>query len=192
MTEERDPQMTEPQIGSRIWGKPKCRGCIYAGVDIPCEYILKTGRSPQKDGAHIDPEGEGGCELYAKGEKQRKRTLILPEKKRREETRWRKVNEEELRRLWKAGKTDGELAEALDCSKRTIREWRQKALLPANVHRAQRSRFDAPEIRAAWERGAGGMELARLAGASRSGVQKWRNRNGLACNDKRYREGEKA
>ena len=48
--------------------KPKCKGCIYQGTTLPCEYILITGRSPQSMGAHIDPEGPGGCELYTRGE----------------------------------------------------------------------------------------------------------------------------
>lgn len=177
------------KLQEQNWGKPKCRGCVYAGKAIPCEYILVKGRSPQKDGAHIDPEGQGGCELYDPGMKRRKRTPILPEKKRREGQRWRKVDSGELLRMWKEGKTDGEMAEAMDCTKRTIREWRQRMQLTPRVKRQRRSRLDTPDLRQAWEEGAGDTQLAELAGASRTSVQKWRARNGLACNDKRYRRG---
>lgn len=183
-----EPERLAEMLPEQDWGKPGCKGCIYAGKAIPCEYMLITGRSPKKDGAHIDPEGQGGCELYTRGQRKKRQERPVVPQRRRQEPRWRKVDGGELLRLWSEGRTDGELAEALDCSKRTIREWRQRMQLKPQVKRLGHGRFDAPEIREAWENGASDTQLAALAGATRTSAQKWRARNGLACNDGRTRK----
>lgn len=113
------------------WSKPKCRGCVYAGKDIPCEYILITGHSPQRDGAHIDPEGRGGCELYTKGSRPRAPRPVVISKKQKKASTFRKLDVAEFLALWGEGKTDAEIAERMDASKRTVRKWRAKRGLAA-------------------------------------------------------------
>ena len=122
--------------------KPKCKGCVYLGYGIPCEYILVTGKSPQSQGAHIDPEGDGGCELKETKQWKRRKApqpmpmgkpdkcekpakpqktakTVKPKKKRS------KLDTPEIMALYEAGKTDGEIAEASGMTIGSVWYWRK-------------------------------------------------------------------
>lgn len=200
--------MSRAEHLSRDWDKPKCRGCVYAGKDIPCEYILIVGHSPQKDGAHIDPEGPGGCELYLAGTREREKRPALPAdpekpkrqkapKKERGEKRGhvRRVDPARCLALYHEGMSDRAIAEMLRISVWSVRKWRQERNLPPHVprggayalapdgkRRLRESPLNDPAVLAAWRAGATDGEIAELAGTTREAAAKWRKRNGLACN----------
>lgn len=185
--------MTETE---QNWGKPKCRGCYYAGKDVPCEYILVTGRSPQKDGAHIDPEGDGGCELYKKGKREPTpvRPLPAPKRKPPKEDRRRKIDGVKCLELYGNGATDRELAEKMGVTPHTIGKWRQARNLPPNGKAREwyrppgQSHYSAPAVRKAWEAGATDRELAEMTGTTTAAARNWRKRNGLPCNREKDRK----
>lgn len=180
------------------WGKPGCRGCYYAGRDIPCEYILVTGRSPQKDGAHIDPEGRGGCELYTRGRRERSlKRPTVPEKPKRKAGAWdrrKKVDDGVCARLYAERLKDREMAERLGVATDTVRKWRKARNLPPNGGKREwyrapgQSRYNAPEVMRAWENGATDRELAAMTGTTTPAAKNWRYRNGLACNQEKGRK----
>ena len=124
--------------------KPKCKGCIYLGGAIPCEYILVTGHSPKSQGAHIDPEGPGGCEL--KETKQwRKRSPVppmpqtnpikkigppAPQTSAKPKKKRSKLDTPEAMALYEDGKSDGEIAKFAGVTVQTVFRWRKARKLP--------------------------------------------------------------
>lgn len=195
---------------SRDWDKPGCRGCVYAGKDIPCEYILIVGHSPQRDGAHIDPEGKGGCELYLAGARERAKRPALPpgpgkpgrpkKAKKAEEPgekrgHVRRVDPGRCLALYYEGMSDRTIAETLRISVWSVRRWRQERNLPPHIPRGgayavapdgkkklRESPLNDPAVLAAWKAGATDGEIAEMAGTTREAAAKWRKRNGLTCN----------
>ena len=114
--------------------KPKCKGCIYKGTSIPCEYILITGKSPQSQGAHIDPDGDVGCELYEKGKKKtmaRENVFVTYKKK-------QKLDLPETMVLYKSGAADSLIAKKMGVSKGAVINWRKKNGLPPNYRPGER------------------------------------------------------
>lgn len=197
--------MTEPTTlpEQQGCGKPGCRGCYYAGRDLPCEYILITGRSPQKDGAHIDPEGRGGCELYTRGRREKRTERpTVPEKKARKRQpragdRRKKIDDVKCLELYGEGMTDRQLAEKMGVKTDTARKWRKARNLPPNGGKREwyrapgQSRYNAPEVMRTWENGATDRELAEMTGTTTSAAKNWRYRNGLPCNQARDRREAK-
>lgn len=164
--------------------KPGCDGCRYQGTAIPCEYILMTGHSPKFMGAHIDPEGAGGCELYedANGvRKNRKRPFVVQAvEPKREERMWQ---------LWRGGATDGEIMQECRCSERSVRRWRRRRGLKPNSPYGARRSIDYERVRQLYHRGLEDREIAAAVGASRDSIRRWRRENEFPANNKTKNDG---
>ena len=165
--------------------KPKCKGCIYLGSAIPCQYILITGHSPQSQGAHIDPEGPGGCELKeTKGKRRREVAPPLPSTLKPKEAKKKssKLDAPEVMELYKAGKSDGEIAKFAGVTSEAVRWWRKRKNLPSNIQRTRGSKVDTPEVMALYKAGKTDKEIAKFAGVTTVVVCRWRKRKNLPVN----------
>ena len=166
--------------------KPKCSGCIYQGTSIPCQYILITGKSPKSQGAHIYPEGDGGCELYDNGKKDCAKG------------RGSKIDYDKVYELYKKKMSDGQIAVKVGCDRTSIRHWRNRNGLEANfktpgsIGKGKRptseiSKLDKPKFFKMHENGASDKEIADAAGVQKHTARSWRLKNSLPMNDSRGR-----
>lgn len=171
-----------------LWrSKPKCEGCRYRGTDIPCEYILITGRSPQSQGAHIDPEGEGGCELYERGEQNDRRESAHMRWNAWKRQHHKRINDRKAMALYSDGASDGEIAAALGVSKGGVAHWRRaRGLVPTHAQ-GFTVQIDYAAMRRLYETGRSDAELAAALGAAVTTVRAWRKKNGLKQNKKEER-----
>lgn len=159
-----------------IESKPGCNGCKYVGTDLPCEYILITGKSPQSQGAHIDPEGDGGCELYDEGAKiylNSNGIAIEPATK----IDYKKVSE-----LYKKGMTDAQIAKEVGCIKGTVRKWRAKNNLKPNLQVGMKSKIDSDKAMEHYKLGKNDHEIANAVGVNADAVYYWRKIHKLPAN----------
>ena len=185
--------------------KPKCRGCKYQGTDLPCEYILITGKSPQSQGAHINPEGLGGCELYDNG---KRKSRIAPlafmgsktgfytvEVKR---TAMDKLADPMFLEMHKNGADDAAIAKEAGVSATTVRRWRAEHNLKINDGRRNnkfkrtRSSIDEKLALELYKKGTLDKEIAKKCGVATETIRQWRIRNNLGAVKPRNRVDEKA
>ena len=169
------------------FNKPKCNGCKYQGTDLPCEYILITGNSPKSQGAHIDPEGEGGCELYEKGAKiylGGKAIVVEPSKYRepKEAKPRTKLDYDKAMELYKQGCTDKEIAAGIGCKKETIQLWRRKHNLKPNLKVGMKSKIDHELAMQHYKMGENDHEIGAAVGMSAHAIRYWRKLHKLPAN----------
>lgn len=178
--------------------KPKCKGCMYQGTDLPCEYILITGKSPQSQGAHIDPEGPGGCELYKKGKKISQvaplsfvgSTVSTYTARERKSLAMDKLNAPAYFDMHKNGARDEEIAQAAGVSPTTVRRWRVEHNLPFNerkktddfVDKRKLLSFDEKVAFELYRKGKIDNEIAEKCGVLGMTIARWRKRRGLEAN----------
>lgn len=179
--------------------KPRCVGCIYQGPTLPCEYILITGCSPKSQGAHIDPDGDGRCELYKGGDRDvRSRPLVLSDNKPalaaapKTRNRASKLDNPIYFKMYKAGAHDHEIAEAAGMSADAVKSWRKRHGLKGNRKAGAGPIHDHEEFRRLYDAGLSDPEIARRTGASVTAVFSWRTRRGLQSNRSRASERERA
>lgn len=178
--------------------KPKCKGCMYQGTDLPCEYILITGKSPQSQGAHIDPEGPGGCELYKSGKRIDQRvplglvgsTVSTFTARERKTPQTNKLEALEYFEMHRNGACDSEIAKAAGVSVSTVRRWRFDNKLPLNDGRKteefsnQRKglSFDEKTALKLYRAGKLDREIAEKCGVRPNVISRWRSLRGLEAN----------
>ena len=163
-----------------VW-KPKCKGCIYRGTTLPCEYIIITGKSPQSQGAHIDPEGPGGCELYTRGKRICQNPAISYSEK-KPKFNISKLDDPRVFEMYKNGATDQEIADVAGVSKWTVRDWREKKHLVVNDGRRAKAKIDEKKAGELHQAGKVDREIAEQLGVNISSVAAWRRRRGLEAN----------
>lgn len=91
--------------------------------------------------------------------------------------------EDQRRRLYDSGKTDGEIAAVEGCGRATIFDWRKRNRLPrvrASFHWMNRDE-DAERF-ALWKQGLSDAEIARLSNITFNGVCRWRKTRNLKRN----------
>lgn len=175
------------------FNKPKCNGCKYQGTDLPCEYILITGNSPKSQGAHIDPEGDGGCELYAKGKKiylGSKDIFVQPsaQSKPKEKANPKpKYDYDKAAVLYKQGRTDKEIAAEVGCKKETIMMWRKRHNLKPNLKVGMKSKIDHELAMEHYKMGENDHEIAKVVGMKSYAIVYWRKLHNLPANHPRGR-----
>lgn len=163
-----------------IW-KPKCKGCIYRGTTLPCEYIIITGKSPQSQGAHIDPEGDGGCELYTRGKRVKQTQPIVYSEKKPAYTH-SVLDNPRFVEMYKNGATDQELMDAAGVSRSTVQRWRMRKSLAANGRRGGKPKIDDQKALELHKAGKVDREIAEQLGVCLSSVAAWRHKHGLEAN----------
>ena len=178
--------------------KPKCRGCMYQGTDLPCEYILITGKSPQSQGAHIDPEGRGGCELYKKGSQISRivpvglvgSTVSTYTAREKKSLAMDKLNAPAYFDMHKNGARDDEIALAAGVSSSTVRRWRVEHNLPLNekkkpddfIDKRKMLSFDEKIAFDLYRKGKLDKEISEKCGVQGMTIARWRKRRGLEAN----------
>ena len=163
--------------------KPKCKGCIYQGTAIPCQYILVTGKSPKSQGAHIDPEGPGGCELKTTGKKKREpKPIVISENSVFSKTRPSKLDNPEAMEAYQAGKNDSEIAVLFGVTSSAVKKWRKRKKLPTIYGAHPPVKFNHELALAMYKDGKADFEIADAIGVSRPTVCRWRKNMGFAYN----------
>lgn len=92
------------------------------------------------------------------------------------ERKGRKYNWKEFRALWDEGKTDGEIAREMRCSKDTVANWRHAEGLDFRRRRAPITRSELLED---WKAGLSDPKIAAKHGVSTSAVNRLRREMGL-------------
>lgn len=176
--------------------KKICRGCCHwrrqrTGVLGPhCGFLMDTGysRIGQMTG---EQRKSGECPFFEKG-RQRKTTvkpfIVSPDPLSRlsyglpgiPKPRRTKYDEDKILTLYDQGKSDKEIAAALECSAEAIRGWRRRRELPANFPRAPS--LDTRGVRELYMAGLNDGEIARRVGCTRNAVYVWRKRERLPAN----------
>ena len=163
--------------------KPGCKGCIYLGSEIPCQYILITGKSPKSQGAHIDPEGPGGCELKVKGKKKREpKPIVISEKSIFSKTRPSKLDDPKVMEAYKAGKNDSEIALLAGVTRSTVQKWRKRNNLPTIYGTHPPVKLNHEIALAMYKDGKTDREIANTVGVAKPTVCCWRKNMGFKCN----------
>lgn len=182
---EGETSATYAEIPSR-WDllKPKCKGCRYQGTAIPCEYLLITGKTPQSQGAHIDPNGPGGCELYDAGKRTRQVVPIaIPPREKVTREKPSILDKPEFFELHRSGAADREIADRAGVSDGTVKKWRARHGLKSNRRQGfQPSVLDCGRTMELYEQGLLDDEIGSHFGRSGKAVAAWRKRNGLPSN----------
>ena len=160
----------------------QCRhsDCIYhtgKGAENGCNYILMTGKSrigglpwrltlPCHCPRYV-PDGTSPVEIVY--------------------TDWR----DEALRLYRAGATDREIADALGLLYNRVNRWRRESRLPRNADkRGPEVRFDWTRAEDLYRHGASDSDIARALGCCVSTVWRWRYKYELFPNRKRKRKAE--
>lgn len=82
--------------------------------------------------------------------------------------------------LYKAGKTDEEIAEIEKIKPKTIQAWRQRRYLPTNVKRDET--FDKKRAYQLWNDGLRDKEIGKILGCSDQVIQNWRLDEDMGAN----------
>lgn len=163
----------------------RCRhpDCVYRNRRDPvnmgrCNYLELTGRS-RTAGLPEELRLPCNCPCYeGNGE-----PAAQPEED------WR----EKALRLYEAGATDSEIAEALGFARERVGKWRRRTLKkpPNKDRRGTEPRFDWKRARELYRQGLNDLQIARELKCHASTVWQWRNKNGLPVNRRPGREGGK-
>ena len=167
--------------------KCKCRSCAYGaslGMDglYYCNYMGITGkRRPCK----ADPVT--GCDEYKPMDKKTKAQISggIPFERRR----IMYMHHDEALDLYKEGKTDREIADAIGVAKVTIWKWREKFHLAPNADSGGNTAIDYGKIQELYRSGMNDCEIADQIGCHMKSVYNWRARNKLPPNAHRRYKG---
>ena len=148
--------------------------CVYRNSKDPvqtgqCNYLALTGRS-RTVGLPERLKLPCFCPYYEPNGK----TVT------RQEEDWRA----QALKLYNAGATDGEIAEALGAPRGRVQKWRSRTLKkPPNRDRmGPETRFDWKRAKTLYKQGWDDIRIAGELECSISSVWRWRNRNGLPPN----------
>lgn len=100
---------------------------------------------------------------------------------------------ERMLELWKEGKTDKEIAEAVGIPRNNVCAWRLAAGLPVHKElRCAEDLWDDALVRKLYEEGRTDVEIANAAGVSRNAVFRWRQKYSLPTLQARRNDYSKA
>lgn len=106
-----------------------------------------------------------------------------PPEKQKYEPEKRSFDEAKVMRLYREGKNDREISEAVTVSRTTIRRWRKRRGLKANVGLASEGDFtgayDWARAMVLYEKGYTDRQIAEALGCAFQTVNSWRRRNNL-------------
>lgn len=135
--------------------------CDYCGITNHCKIVEKNGvRTVQK------PED---CTFFEPS----KRSFI-----KRPPKSLKSVDRDILLNLWRAGKTDTEIAEETGMSRNAVTQWRRKSRLEKNIPPTCR-RYNFEGARALYESGANARQMADAVGCSLTTLYAWLQEEGL-------------
>lgn len=163
---------------------PNCRGCIYFGNDVPCEYFFLTGKTPQSQGVRLDATGTGGCVLKEtrngkRGIKREPVPIAFSENCHRKPAA---LDRPEVFAMHDKGALDVEIAAEMGVDLSTVISWRRRHNLPRNGCAETKKRIDYAEVEMLYKGGANDKEIADAMGVSSKVVWKWRHDKCLPAN----------
>lgn len=183
-------------------GRCRRRGCKYRAspnerrsLDQNCAYIAITGRSRVKaccdaagigygDAERIAAMDPAVCPLYEAGQRTRRRTEIQISPREPDLSTYGRsmpracLDETEARRLYEAGKTDREVAEAVGAKAYQVQLWRKRLGLAANQYTV----YDWAAFRELYRAGKTDREIAAAIGCSDKAAQRHRLQLRLPAN----------
>ena len=143
-----------------------CTTCKYGNRDAICTYILVAQRR------RPCPAGKG-CTVYEKVENRRElqQLSLAPNLNRKS------FDKAEAYRLYKAGKNDREIAEAMHLQTSAVSRWRIRSKLPsqASIYATKQ----AKQLQNLFENGASDKEIGAALGVGIYRVKHLRNKYGL-------------
>ena len=106
--------------------------------------------------------------------------------------RFQSIDTEKAMELYKAGKSDKEISEALACSTGTIRYWRRENGLKSLTSVGwPKNPVDWDAALRLYEKGLSDVKISKELGCSPQTVQRWRRRNNLPTKYSTKREEKK-
>lgn len=119
---------------------PECAGCVYLSGIWTCDYMLRTGRSRVfTENAHAGPRG--GCSLKRLKGKPHNPQVLTRKVRKEIKTRRSTLNYSLAESLYTKGANDLQISVALNCSKKTVQNWRLKTGRPSNQPRGKNYRY---------------------------------------------------
>lgn len=171
------------------------RRCRFRGADGTCYYHRVMGKTrlvqiykqlgektlTEEVKELLRPKNCGFCEP---GKFRPEPSLVLPGTVVERKRRAKRFDPAGARKLYFAGKNDGEIAAELEVSRQTVSKWRKREGLTAVVHLNWMS-FDEKKALRLYKSGKTDGQIGAAVGKSATAIQKWRTRRGLPSQKKR-------
>jgi hypothetical protein len=151
-----------------------CMVCKYAGEELECNFCWITDRCRTA----MPKRQDGGCPAFEKGE--RIATDRFMDGGYTKKDRKNRIPYDQALAMYKAGKSDREIAQELRCATGIITRWRRHNALLANRPRQVGERtYNYGLFRELYNKGLNDHQISYETGAAVSTVGRWRNAEGL-------------